>query len=115
MERTSVSILNHTHEWIKWKRRFGELFFRCAHPDCSKITEQSLLVGKRSTCAVCHIKTLVLTKEDLKRATPRCLDCSNTAAAKQLRETKQKVASVLDDLFAPKTETPTLEEEEQLS
>ena len=107
--------MNHIHEFIKWKVRFGELFYRCAHPDCSKITEQSLLVGKRSTCGLCHTGTLVLTKEDLKRAKPRCLECSETSAARELRATKAKVAGVLDTLFTPKLqEQPTQEEEEQL-
>jgi hypothetical protein len=67
----------------------------CTHPDCPSIVGRNLLAGKRTLCGVCKINETIFDKENLRRETPRCIQCSNTAKAAAVRE-KQ---SVLEAIF----------------
>ena len=78
--------LNHTHTLVRWKDRFGEMHYKCAHPDCTYAAARSFLIGKRSLCAVCLKMELILTIADLRMARPRCINCSETQEAKATRE-----------------------------
>jgi hypothetical protein len=78
--------LNHIHTYIRWKQAFGEMHYRCDHPDCMHHAPVSLLRGKKSVCAVCKVKELILKSSDFKLARPRCEDCSETAEAVARRE-----------------------------
>lgn len=88
----------HVHTWVKWKKNFGEMQYRCKDPDCFDIKPKSLLVGKKSLCTICR-QEMTLTLEDLRRANPRCINCSDTKAAKKHKEIEKAVDSVFDEIF----------------
>lgn len=69
----------HIHTYVKYKNRPG--FYRCEAPDCTHIIDKELLLGKLSLCSLCGSQ-MILTREDLRRAKPRCLNCSETKKAK---------------------------------
>jgi hypothetical protein len=71
---------------VRWRERFGEMQYKCAHPDCTYSAARSFLIGKRSLCAVCLKMEMILTIADLRMAKPRCINCSDTAEAKATRE-----------------------------
>ena len=73
-----MSSLNHTHTYVKYKKRPG--YMRCAHPDCTHFIEKEIACGKRSCCNNCG-KAFILSSEDIKLAKPRCLLCANTRKA----------------------------------
>lgn len=81
--------LAHTHIYIRDKR--AKDTYKCADPDCTHRMHRDLLWGKRSTCAICREKQIVLNYEELKRAEPRCEDCSNQAKHREAREFKEKL------------------------
>lgn len=74
----------HVHEYI----RRDKTTYKCAHPLCTHYLSRADLVGKASLCAVCHTNQIILTCESLKRARPRCKDCSNRQVDVQRRETE---------------------------
>lgn len=100
-----MATLNHTHTWRRHETR--PLYMRCAHPKCYSIEERSILVGKLSCCNLCG-KEFTLTREDLRRTMPRCLDCSNTAKAKQVRASmaiaKMAFTALPDELISDSDE-----------
>lgn len=76
--------LEHIHTYVRRNRTQ----YRCAHPDCTHYMLKSDLLGKRTVCGVCNTITFMLSRSDLRRAVPRCIDCSNTLEAKKLKEKK---------------------------
>jgi hypothetical protein len=70
--------LNHVHTYVRNRKIFGEQYFQCAHPDCYDLKAKKDLIGKRSMCAICGQTEIFLTADDLKRARPRCANCSNS-------------------------------------
>lgn len=102
----------HLHMWARWKKLFKEFQFRCTHPDCTKVQPASLLLGKRALCGICKQNQFILTREDLRRAVPRCPDCSQTKDAVARRTLKTNIASsgIFDQFFA---EPPQLQEREE--
>ena len=66
--------LKHFHIYQRWGKKG---YYRCTHSECSHYLHVSLLDGKKSTCPLCH-KEMILTKDMLRRAVPRCIYCSNT-------------------------------------
>lgn len=91
----SNTILDHIHCFVRWKKNFGEMQWKCDSPDCYEVKPQSLIEGKRSICAICHENEIILTKEHLKRKRPRCEDCSRTQVALERR----RIKSVLERLL----------------
>ena len=77
--------LKHTHIFEKIKIN-GQIFYRCSHGECWFRAPKSEMLGKKTLCVICQKNEFTLSREDLKRAKPRCLDCSNT---KEAREKKQ--------------------------
>lgn len=94
-----TEILDHVHTFVRWKKLFNEWHFRCADPDCMKVSPQSLLVGKRSICAICRKEEMILSNDDLRRAKPRCAMCSNTKEAIVGRRFKESIPSLFQDAF----------------
>ena len=74
--------LNHIHCYIRFRRRPG--YYRCYDPICTHFLDKESLLGKMTACFDCGTK-FILTREDLRRAVPRCLNCSNTKEAKAHR------------------------------
>lgn len=81
--------IKHTHTY----KRYTKKYYMCAHPECTHLLPKKMLVGKLSCCNKCG-KEFKLTSDDLRRAYPVCLNCSNTKAAKkhqQIRELTEKI------------------------
>jgi hypothetical protein len=78
--------IDHVHLYVKYKKRPG--YFRCAAPNCTHIADKEFLEGKHSTCNLCGA-VMTLSKEDLRRAKPRCIECSNTKKAKDLKKLQE--------------------------
>jgi len=93
----SKSTLDHIHEYVKFGVKFGELHYKCNHPDCFHTAPVSLIEGKRTMCAICHQKDFILTREDLRRAKPRCPDCSETREAVERRKLQAVLGEVLGE------------------
>lgn len=74
--------MKHTHTFVKHETRKG--YYRCNDPHCTSFFERSFIVGKASKCLDCGSE-FILSREDLKRARPKCLKCSNTKEAKTFR------------------------------
>lgn len=72
----------HIHSYIRMNKKF----MKCDHPQCHHYLRTELLKNKESLCPVCHEETLILTREALRRAKPRCIKCSETKIAKTIRE-----------------------------
>lgn len=93
-------VLDHTHTYVRWKKAFGEQQYKCDDPDCTSTAPRSLLLGKRSICAICRSKDLILDHKSLKLARPRCENCSNTQESRKKRELKEKVEAILGGMDA---------------
>jgi len=88
--------INFRREW-RWK---------CQNPDCNAIWKRFQVKDKRSVCSVCHENTLILDNDALKRAKPRCTNCSMTRESIEKREAKRTVqgfVSQLLDIDKPET------------
>lgn len=84
--------LNHTHTWKKHPTRRG--IYICDHPKCLYNQEKAVLVGKECACNSCGAH-FVLTREDLRRARPICLACSNTKKGRAFRMARDLTNRVL--------------------
>jgi transposase-like protein len=89
--------LQHTHSYVRY-RKGKKIYYKCDHPQCTHFAERDLIAGKESLCPECHKTVFVLTYEDLKRAKPKCKNCSNTVEAQRYRAAKRVVGSVMDQL-----------------
>jgi hypothetical protein len=78
----------------------------CADPHCTHKELREYLIGKASRCSNCK-NEFVLTHEDLKRARPLCINCSNTKEAIAFREQKEKIASILSPFLPIESEEET--------
>jgi hypothetical protein len=94
-----MPIVNHIHTFIRYKAKQG--YYRCNSPDCTYSVPKGDILGKLSRCTQCG-EQIILTKEDLRRASPRCLECSNTKKAIAHR----KARTALNMLGTFKTEPP---------
>jgi hypothetical protein len=54
--------------------------------------------GKLSLCTACGSQ-FILTREDLKRAKPKCLNCSNTKKARTFKKAQQLTQYLGTDMF----------------
>ena len=92
-------ILEHTHSYIRWKKNFGKMFYKCNHPDCYHAAPTDMIEGKRTLCPICHQKEFLLEKKHFKMVRPRCPDCSTTKEDVEKRELAKKVQDVLETLY----------------
>jgi len=83
--------LNHTHTYVKYKSRPG--YYRCDDPDCSHFAEKELVIGKNTHCTHCGA-IFILDRESAKRVLPRCLECSDTKEARQMRAARQIIKAL---------------------
>lgn len=82
--------LNHIHTYV----RFTKDVYRCSDKHCYHTAKKSILVGKATLCTECG-QEFVLTREDLRRARPRCLACSKTKKALEV----QNATGLMYNLF----------------
>lgn len=82
--------MNHVHTYV----RFTKDVFRCSDKHCYHTANKTILVGKASICNECG-EEFVLSRQDLRRARPRCLKCSKTKKAL----IQQSAAGLIDNLF----------------
>lgn len=87
--------LNHTHTY---ERMRNKSYYRCVDPHCSHTQKRELLEKKACICYKCN-NEFILTWEDLRRARPICLNCSNTEEARRLREVRENVGNVIEEMF----------------
>lgn len=91
--------LNHIHSYAKWKKRGIPLeqYWKCVDANCTHTIAQSLVKGKNTLCPQCKITVFQLSWEDdlLRRAVPKCINCRETAVAKEHKVIK----SLVQDLF----------------
>lgn len=93
-----MPIVNHTHTFIRYRKKktsMGEVIqtYRCYDPRCTYRVDRDFIKGKANKCP-CG-KEFILSGEDLRRAFPKCLNCSDTAASRQYKTVKQ----LSDSLF----------------
>ena len=87
--------LDHTHTYIRWKTtKLGVTYYRCNHANCTHFIDKDLIVGKTTLCSNCGDQ-FILSHEDLRRAKPRCLSCSNTKEAKTIRMARSIMDSII--------------------
>jgi hypothetical protein len=77
-------ILKHTHCLI----RLDKKRWKCSDAKCFFTASSEKVRGKASRCTQCRTKEIILTRELMRRAHPRCLDCADTAEARRHRELK---------------------------
>lgn len=90
-----MPVMNHTHTYVKMnsrRRARDNHYFKCAHPKCTHFASRELILGKESICSICHENVIILDREALQRANPRCVKCSNTKQSKQIK--------AIENLFA---------------
>lgn len=74
--------INHVHKYVRFKGKPG--YYKCDSFDCTFYIERELIVNKLTRCSKCE-DVFVLTREDLKRARPKCSNCSKSKKAKEDR------------------------------
>jgi hypothetical protein len=110
-----MPVLKHTHTYIRHETR--KKYMRCFSPHCTHVIEAAILRGKASLCTICGDE-FVLTREDLRRAKPRCPKCSMTKEGGIRRDIESKEGlgkgiipdQIIRSLFPPE-EDPDSESE----
>jgi hypothetical protein len=93
----------HVHTYV----RRSKDTYKCDHPDCQHWMTKTDLKGKRSLCAVCRKNTLILDHEALRRAQPRCADCSDTEEARNGRATGSSICGQKENELKPQAGATT--------
>lgn len=81
-----MASLNHIHTYIR--KSSNKNMYRCNSPDCTHFTDKESILGKLSLCTSCG-DTIILSREDLRRAKPKCLACSDTKKGKAFRKAQE--------------------------
>ena len=90
--------LNHIHTYVRYKSRPG--YYRCDAPDCTHFNTKEHITGKLSLCSLCG-QQMILDSEALRRARPRCINCSDTKKAKIHRKAQELTRYLGTDSFSP--------------
>lgn len=89
--------LNHIHTYVRYKSRPG--YYRCDAPDCTHFNTKEHITGKLSLCSLCG-QQMILDSEALRRARPRCINCSDTKKAKIHRRAQELTRYLGTDSFS---------------
>lgn len=81
--------LNHVHSY----QRLDGKRWRCTDPYCTHTTPTELVAGKASKCG-CGAE-FILDREAMRRRTPKCLNCSDTAKARLHKRAQMLIHSIL--------------------
>jgi hypothetical protein len=96
-----MASLKHTHSLVQWKKRGKdqEMHWKCADPECTFFAPQSLVIDKLTLCPECKTVTFILDWEDdlLRRARPLCINCRNTASAREFKAVKEVVSGLFEE------------------
>lgn len=106
-----MPVVNHVHTYVKYKGRPG--FYRCDAPDCTHFIDKESILGKYSLCTECGSQ-MILTKDDLRRARPKCFNCSNTKEAIRKRKAMEFANTLFKGAEEIKLETLTSTSEEEI-
>lgn len=87
--------IDHVHTYVRLKSRKDH--YKCNDPYCTHIAHKELIEGKANKCPFCQTE-FVLSKDDLRRAKPRCINCSDTAKARAHKKAKDVVVTAFDHL-----------------
>lgn len=87
--------LKHVHTYVRLKSRPNT--FKCDDPYCTHFERREMVLGKASLCNDCG-KEFILDREALRRVKPRCLECSDTKAGQELRNSKKVMQAAIDKL-----------------
>ena len=90
---------HHVHTYVRCVNLDGTIDknrYRCAHPDCTHWAYRNFLRGKRSLCAICQQREIIMDYENLRRARPSCFECGKGKKAEAIRKKYQQ----LNNLFA---------------
>lgn len=97
----------HIYERIRGKGG-ANTRYRCIDPDCTHLQFATHIIGKRVLCSICKLNELIIKPDDVRRKHFRCLDCSNTKEAAELRTKKVLVDKLLNKrVFGEKEEEET--------
>lgn len=88
----------HIYERIRGKGGMTTKY-RCIDPDCTHREFANLIEGKRARCSICKVNEIIINRDDLKRKHFRCVDCSNTAAARLLKAKQDYVGGMMAKLM----------------
>lgn len=77
---------------------------RCFHPLCTSFFETKTLVGKMTCCTACG-QEFILTRDDIKLARPKCLNCGTSRRAKT-HQAAQKLAIAIFNKPDPNERDP---------
>lgn len=102
-----MPVLKHIHTYVKYKERPD--YWKCADPECTHFAHKALVIDKYTRCTQCGHEML-LTREDMRRVKPRCMECSNTKKAK----IAQRGAGILEGIFLAAGVIPSEDLEEKL-
>lgn len=94
-------ILKHVHSFVRVKGKKDQ--WRCNNPYCTYTVEKVYVEGKASLCGVCNIRETIMDRENLRRAIPRCDECSGRSELVQ----KRKVKNLLENLFSGENQETT--------
>lgn len=86
----------HVHTYVRKGEGRKVKYYRCEHPKCTHYDHKDNIRGKETLCAICKKNKFILNSEHLKMARPRCLDCSQTSEAKNIRENKKILEETLN-------------------
>jgi|SRR5215471_10467563 len=88
---------NHIHSYVRVDGKDKNRFM-CYAPTCSHWTFKKFLINKLSACPQCGTH-FVLTRDDLRRQTPKCLNCRDTKEGREFREKAALVPKVIESIF----------------
>lgn len=93
-----MPVANHIHTYVKYKSKPG--YFKCDAPDCTHWVDKELIVNKLSLCTLCGSQ-FQLTRDDLRRSRPRCINCSNTKKSQAARKVFDLTRELGTESFDP--------------
>jgi hypothetical protein len=94
--------LKHIHSYVRCPNRKN--FYKCDDPYCTHFVPRDLILGKACHCA-CGAE-FVLTREDLRRARPRCPNCSDTKVGREYRAAQATGAATRNQVDSPPHSLP---------
>jgi|SRR5215467_3838795 len=93
-----MPVISHIHTYVRYRGRPG--FYRCDAPDCTHFIDKEAIKNKLSLCCDCGTQ-IILDREALRRARPKCINCSNTRKAQAHRKAQELTRGLGTESFDP--------------
>jgi hypothetical protein len=90
-----MASINHVHTYVFLHKKHGTQYFKCDDPHCTHFASRDLIRDKASICSKCRNTEIILDWKALRRKRPLCLNCADTAEARQFRKTKEIMENLL--------------------